>query len=205
MGILLPHYISLKDYLINCDVPISIILGLTIYTFINVIDILNGLSFLHEMKIVHANLKLENVLISSKAIAKISDFGLKPTEPDIYSISFIAPEILCGKLPLQASDVSFYVFIQVLFFNIYSFGMITWCIIHKTSKIFPPVDLKTLKTAIIEQNFHPHIQENIFSSIINRYILLFFNLDRSWAMIPNDRPSSKTLLKEVIMLSKINK
>ena len=40
------------------------------------VDILHGLAYLHQHHIVHRDLKPENILLDSRAIAKLSDFGV---------------------------------------------------------------------------------------------------------------------------------
>lgn len=41
-----------------------------------IIEIVNGLDFLFKNKIIHRDLKCENILVTKDKIAKISDFGL---------------------------------------------------------------------------------------------------------------------------------
>ncbi|EUC58539.1 tyrosine kinase domain protein [Rhizoctonia solani AG-3 Rhs1AP] len=70
-------------------------------------QICEGVAYLHEIGIVHGDLKGENVLISSKGVAVVADFGgsllknrsLKIVPPErglCFSIRWAAPELLGG-------------------------------------------------------------------------------------------------------------
>jgi len=40
------------------------------------LDIIEGLSYIHSQKIIHRDIKLQNIVIDSKSKCKIIDFGL---------------------------------------------------------------------------------------------------------------------------------
>ncbi len=56
-----------------------------------ILEISNGLSYLHSKNIIHGNLKCENILFSCLSTLKLVDFGLhpelSPDDPDLYSYS----------------------------------------------------------------------------------------------------------------------
>jgi serine/threonine protein kinase len=85
------------------------------------LDIVSGMSFLHESRIFHRDLKSGNVLIESAGRAKIADFGLSKLIDInathamglIGSVAWTAPEVLQEEVYRDSADV-------------YSFGVILW-------------------------------------------------------------------------------
>ncbi|KAF1328231.1 Tkl protein kinase, partial [Globisporangium splendens] len=89
-----------------------------------------GLRFLHSRRIVHNDLKGDNILVGSDGYAKITDFGLSSVQTASQALSaqkrvgaqrWKAPEILNGAEASYKSDV-------------YSFGM---CIVEAVSGDYP--------------------------------------------------------------------
>ncbi|KXN84415.1 Mitogen-activated protein kinase kinase kinase 1 [Leucoagaricus sp. SymC.cos] len=76
-------------------------------------DIISGLNYLHEMDIIHADVKGANVLVSDDRRALLTDFNIsRPVMVDEERTSFgtpywSAPEVLLHKyaLPSKASDI----------------------------------------------------------------------------------------------------
>ncbi|KAI3611499.1 protein kinase [Moniliophthora roreri] len=82
-------------------------------------DIANGLSYLHGRKIVHADLKSDNILLTSHGRACLADFGLSEltdsqvlalssvrTSPAKGTLRYWAPEIILDRAPYTyQSDV----------------------------------------------------------------------------------------------------
>lgn len=115
----LSHYLA-------CDVD------LTWHSLIKLsIDITNGLSFLHQSRIIHRDLKCENILLTvenNEIIAKIGDFGLSvkqkgQKEPLVCeddsikgSLQCIAPELLISIAIVIYSEAS----------DRYALGMLFW-------------------------------------------------------------------------------
>ncbi|KAJ3560703.1 hypothetical protein NP233_g10665 [Leucocoprinus birnbaumii] len=96
------------------------------------LDVANGLQFLHIMGIIHSDLKGQNVLITNKYRAVITDFGssravstttaASTTTTSSYTLYFAAPEVsLGGEKMTTMSDV-------------WSFG----CLIFQTLSRKPP-------------------------------------------------------------------
>ena len=66
-------------------------------------DLVNGISKCHEMKVVHRDLKCENLLLDSQYRLRISDFGFARTmegkqllETSCGSYAYAAPEVIMG-------------------------------------------------------------------------------------------------------------
>ena len=65
-------------------------------------DVMSALSYIHQMKIAHRDIKLENILITAEMRAKLTDFGLcrlEPTNPLEKMMS------ICGTLVYAAPEI----------------------------------------------------------------------------------------------------
>jgi mitogen-activated protein kinase kinase kinase len=71
-------------------------------------QILEGLKYLHEKKIVHKNLKCSNVLVDNNSCIKVSGFGtLKEVVGEVLkgSVYWAAPEVVKNLGASKASDI----------------------------------------------------------------------------------------------------
>lgn len=75
-------------------------------------EILTGLSFLHSHRIVHRDIKPQNLLVSSEGQIKVADFGLAKTydvqmklTAVVVTLWYRPPEILLGQQYTSAVDI----------------------------------------------------------------------------------------------------
>ena len=65
-------------------------------------QLLNAMKYLEGVKVVHRDLKLENILVNSKMELKITDFGFSTTSENLLTAyggtaSYMAPEVVERK------------------------------------------------------------------------------------------------------------
>lgn len=92
---------------------------------------INGLEYCHRRKVIHRDLKLENILIDTKGTIKIADFGLSNTiqfgkkmNTSCGTPSYIAPEIVRGDFGKNSESKS-----SGAECDIWSLGVILYCMI----------------------------------------------------------------------------
>ncbi|XP_058106199.1 serine/threonine-protein kinase STY13-like [Magnolia sinica] len=129
------------------------------------LDLSRGLSYLHSRKIVHRDVKSENMLLDSQRNLKIADFGVARVEAqnpkdmtgETGTLGYMAPEVLDGKPYNRRCDV-------------YSFGICLWEI-YCCDMPYPDLSFAEVSSAVVRQNLRPEIPRccpNSFANIMRK-------------------------------------
>ncbi|XVF66638.1 hypothetical protein PTKIN_Ptkin10aG0052900 [Pterospermum kingtungense] len=109
------------------------------------LDLSRGLSYLHSRKIVHRDVKTENMLLDAHRNLKIADFGVARVEAqnprdmtgETGTLGYMAPEVLDGKPYNRRCDV-------------YSFGICLWEI-YCCDMPYPDLSFADVSSAVVRQ------------------------------------------------------
>ncbi|XP_057491203.1 serine/threonine-protein kinase STY13-like [Actinidia eriantha] len=139
------------------------------------LDLARGLSYLHSKKIVHRDVKTENMLLDKTRTVKIADFGVARVEAsnpndmtgETGTLGYMAPEVLNGNPYNRKCDV-------------YSFGICLWEI-YCCDMPYPDLSFSEVTAAVVRQNLRPEIPRCCPSSFANV-------MKRCWDANPDKRP-----------------
>ncbi|XP_051129519.1 serine/threonine-protein kinase STY13-like [Andrographis paniculata] len=139
------------------------------------LDLSRGLSYLHSKKIVHRDVKAENMLLDSHRTLKIADFGVARVEAqnpkdmtgETGTLGYMAPEVLDGKPYNRKCDV-------------YSFGICLWEI-YCCDLPYPDLSFAEVSSAVVRQNLRPEIPRCCPSAVSNI-------MKKCWDANPDKRP-----------------
>ncbi|KAK8962657.1 Serine/threonine-protein kinase HT1 [Platanthera guangdongensis] len=146
---------TLKQYLIKHSrrkLPYMVVIQLAL-------DLARGLSYLHSKKIVHRDVKTENMLLTTSRNVKIADFGVARVEAqnpkdmtgETGTLHYMAPEVLEGKPYNRKCDV-------------YSFGICLWEI-YACDMPYYNLTFSEVSHAVVHQNMRPEIPRCCPSSL----------------------------------------
>ncbi|KAJ0692999.1 putative protein kinase TKL-Pl-4 family [Helianthus annuus] len=171
---------SLRSYLLkNRDkkLPMKIV-------FQFALEIARGLSYLHSKKIIHRDVKPENILLDNQKRIKLADFGESIFEPlelfftsgEMGTRGYMAPEIVSRKPYGHKCDV-------------YSFGICLWEIY--CCDMAYTYDLENIPSDIYKlQEMRPNIPVNCPTSLARL-------IQRCWDTDPRKRPEMKDVVVEL--------
>lgn len=139
------------------------------------LDLAKGLSYLHSKKIVHRDVKAENMLLDGHGNLKIADFGVARVEAqnpsdmtgETGTLGYMAPEVLDGKPYNRRCDV-------------YSFGICLWEI-YCCDIPYPDLSFADVSSAVVRQNLRPEIPRCCPTSLANI-------MRKCWDGNPDKRP-----------------
>ncbi|NP_001131428.2 putative protein kinase superfamily protein [Zea mays] len=146
------------------------------------LDLARGLNYLHSRKIVHRDVKTENMLLDTQRNLKIADFGVARVEAQnpkdmtgaTGTLGYMAPEVLEGKPYNRKCDV-------------YSFGICLWEI-YCCDMPYPDLSFADVSSAVVHQNLRPDIPRCCPSPMANI-------MRKCWDANPDKRPDMDDVVR----------
>ncbi|XVF02448.1 hypothetical protein REPUB_Repub04eG0176000 [Reevesia pubescens] len=155
-----------------------------------------GLAYLHSWKLIHGNVKPENMFLDRNFKLKITDFGTSNVEISSHeelasdsateTVGYMAPEVIDSKPYDRKCDV-------------YSFGICLWEI-YCCDMPYPNLGFSELTSAILYQNLRPEIPKHCPEALANL-------MKQCWDTDPSKRPEMEEVvwMLEAIDTSKSKK
>lgn len=146
------------------------------------LDLSRGLNYLHSKKIVHRDVKTENMLLDAHRTLKIADFGVARVEAqnprdmtgETGTLGYMAPEVLDGKPYNRKCDV-------------YSFGICLWET-YCCDMPYPDLSFAEVSSAVVRQNLRPEIPRCCPSSLASV-------MRKCWDANPDKRPEMEEVVR----------
>ncbi|XP_059292985.1 serine/threonine-protein kinase STY17-like [Lycium ferocissimum] len=144
------------------------------------IDVSKGMSYLHQNKIIHRDLKTANLLMDEHGVVKVGDFGVARVQvqtgvmtAETGTYRWMAPEVIEHKPYDHKADV-------------FSFGIVVWELL--TGEI-PYAYLTPLQAAIgvVQQGLRPTIPKSTHPKLVEL-------LEKCWQQDPTERPDFSEIL-----------
>uniref|UniRef100_A0A803LFN4 Protein kinase domain-containing protein n=1 Tax=Chenopodium quinoa TaxID=63459 RepID=A0A803LFN4_CHEQI len=169
---------TLKNYLIRNrkrKLAIKVVIRLAL-------DLSRGLSYLHSRKIVHRDVKTENMLLDTSGTLKIADFGVARVEAqnprdmtgETGTLGYMAPEVFDGKPYNRKCDV-------------YSFGICLWEI-YCCDMPYHDLSFADVSSAVVIEGTRPDIPRCCPPSLVSI-------MRKCWDREPNKRPDMDEVVR----------
>lgn len=175
---------DLRDILTGHDVDIPLLLKIAY-------DVAEGMKYLHERKIMHRDLKCDNIMITSLEVgpsvrvnAKVTDFGASKVlhssqtlSKDVGTVRYMPPEVLSRKCTTGEKIDS------------YSFGIVLWEMFAKGQLAFADHEFSWEVADAVCSGERPVITEEMQVPVgVERLMRL------CWENNPDSRPTFGTIL-----------
>lgn len=146
------------------------------------LDLARGLSYLHSKKIVHRDVKTENMLLDFERTVKIADFGVARVEAQnprdmtgaTGTYGYMAPEVLDGQPYNHKCDV-------------YSYGICLWEI-YCCAMPYAELSFSEVSSAVVARNLRPQIPRCCPNSLANV-------MKMCWDASPEKRPEMDEVVR----------
>ena len=146
-------------------------------------EVISAISYLHSQDIAHCDIKCQNVLLDSKRVAKICDFGLSAIKnasatttsasaaPGQGTPRYSAPEVLRGEL-LKLLDMKMA--------DIYSLTLVIYQVLHEEEP-FEELSYQQLVAHVGHGDTRPKLSETLTEPVKDL-------LSRGWDKVSSKRP-----------------
>lgn len=144
-----------------------------------------GMAFMHSCRLIHRDLKPDNVLLDDHFEPKISDFGLSKFVPAGQTLAQSLAQ--CESAQYMAPEIWSRTGVFGFKVDVFAFGMMMWAVLAG-SVPFPEASSESEIRYIIENNGRPPIPD---------YISMVYQtmIEDCWAQCPEDRPEFSEIVK----------
>jgi Leucine-rich repeat (LRR) protein len=147
----------------------------------------SGMAYLHDVGLLHRDLKSLNVLLDDSNRAKLCDFGLAKLSAEVHasasssgggtsgSMLWMAPEMLMDTAPFSFAA------------DIYSWSIMGWEIMSPEEELYPDISTAALMQAVAIQHKRPTIHLAWPAALCNLF-------QECWQPNPEARPTFHTII-----------